>query len=317
MLTGTASGYANFSQLLPKDKYSRRARALGTDIVLTVFHHDKSLAELAVKDALNKVEHVEQLMSIYRPESQLSTLNREGVLRHPHPDFLAVLYKAQKLSELTQGAFDITVQPLWKLYVDHSRRGTLPSEVEISKVRSRVGWQHLHLTDDLIHMNKGGVQITLNGMAQGLAADFAQQALKNRGIQHALIDAGEFNAMGQPEERKAWHIAIKHNRQQNERLCKTSLSDRCLSTSGDYGTRFSEDYRHHHLFDPRTGFSPTQLSSVSVAAPSALEADALSTALFVLGTEKGMKLIESMDQVDAMFVDKSGHVEQTQGFSVL
>jgi thiamine biosynthesis lipoprotein len=323
MLPGTVPGYGTPDSLLPKRKHIRRGRALGTNVTFTIFHADKKTADLAIDEALAKIEHVEQLMSLYRPDSQLSILNRKGVLRNPHPDLLAVLRKAKEISKLTQGAFDVTVQPLWKLYVDCSRAGAftsggrLPTENEIQTVRQRVGWQHIHLQRDLICMNKAGVQVTLNGMAQGLAADMAQQALKTRGIEHALIDAGEFNAIGQPLQKDAWHIAIKHNRKPAERLCKTELRDRCLSTSGDYGTRFSENYRHHHLFDPRTGLSPTEISSVSVIAPNALDADALSTAIFILGVDKGRDLVESMDHVDALFVTRSGHIEQTKGFAVL
>jgi thiamine biosynthesis lipoprotein len=317
MLLGAAPPLAESADLSLEHKHVHRARALGTDVVFTVFHGDQQVAELAIDEASARIEHIERLMSLYRPDSQLSILNRKGVLRNPHPDLLSILRKARELSKLTQGAFDITVQPLWDLYAKCLRRGTLPTAEDIRTVRQKVGWQHVHIQPDLIRMNKAGVQVTLNGMAQGLAADVAQQALKARGIEHALIDAGEFSAVGPPLRKGAWHIGIKHSRKPTERLCKTGLRDRCLSTSGDYETRFSDDYRHHHLFDPRTGVSPTELSSVSVAAPNALEADALSTAIFILGVNKGKQLVESMDQVDALLVTKTGRVERTQGFAVL
>lgn len=313
---GAVPGYGKAAGLPLKHKHTRRARALGTDVAFTVFHADKGIAHLAIDEALAKIEHIEQLMSLYRPDSQLSVLNRKGVLRNPHPDLMAILRKARELSELTEGAFDVTVQPLWNLYVDCSRRGTLPTEEEIRTVRQRVGWQHIHLRRDLICMNKAGVQVTLNGMAQGLAADVAQQALKARGIEHALIDAGELNAIGSPRQRDLWHIAIQHPRQTGS-IEKAGLQDRCLSTSGDYATRFTDDYRHHHLLDPRTGLSPAKLASVSVAAPTALEADALSTALFILGPDEAKEMVESMNLVDALFVSKSGDVIKTEGFSLL
>ena len=297
-------------------QHVRSARALGTEVNLTVFHPDEAVARQALDAALERIEHVEQLMSLYRPDSQLSLLNRQGVLRRPHPDLVTVLTRAAALSRLTQGAFDVTVQPLWRLYADRTGNGALPTEAETEKVRQRIGWRHVRIEPDIITFDRAGMQITLNGVAQGLAADLAQQALKEQGIEHALIDAGELNAMGSPLQRDAWHIAVQHPRETGS-IANTGLQDRCLSTSGDYATRFTDDHRHHHLLDPRTGLSPAQWASVSVAAPSALEADALSTALFLLGPEEAKEMVESLDRVDALFVSKSGEVTTTEGFPLI
>ena len=294
-------------------KYFRKAKALGTDVKITVLDRDEEIARNGIVAALNKIEHVEKLMSLYRPASQLSLLNRKGVLRNPNPDLAMVLRKAKNLSKLTNGAFDVTVQPLWNLYARHAQCGSLPSENEIAKIRRRIGWDHVVVEEDIIFFDRPGMQVTLNGVAQGLAADFARQALEEWGIRDALIDAGEFNAIGSPTRRDSWHIAVQHPRQEGN-IAKTGLQSRSLSTSGDYGTKFSDDYRHHHLFDPHTGISPAELSAVSVAAPTALEADALSTALFVLGPDKAKEMAESMKRVDALFISKSGIMTATDGF---
>ena len=297
-------------------KYFRKAKALGTDVKITVLDRDEEIARKGIDSALNKIEHVEQLMSLYRQDSQLSLLNRKGVLRNPNPDLVTVLRKSMGLSKLTDGAFDVTVQPLWNLYNRHAQSGSLPSENEIAKVRSRIGWEHVGIEEDIIFFDRPGMQVTLNGVAQGMAADFARQALEEEGIRDALIDAGEFNAIGSPRRKDAWHIAVQHPRQEGN-IAKTGLQGRCLSTSGDYGTKFSDDYRHHHLFDPRTGISPTELSALSVAAPTALEADALSTALFVLGPDKAKEMADSMKEIDALFISKSGDMTATDGFSLV
>ena len=297
-------------------QHVRSAKALGTQVNFTVFHPDEVVARQAIDAALERIEHVEQLMSLYRPDSQLSLLNRQGVLRHPHPDLVSVLIKATELSQLTEGAFDVTVQPLWRLYADRSGNGAMPTEAELEKVRQRIGWQLVRIEPDIITFDRAGMQITLNGVAQGLAADLAQQALKAQGIEHALIDAGELNAMGSPLQRDAWHIAVQHPRDTGG-IATTGLQDRCLSTSGDYASHFTDDLRHHHLLDPRTGVSPVQWASVSIAAPSALEADALSTALFLLDPEEAREMVESLDQVDAFFVSKSGEVTSTEGFPLI
>ena len=315
MVTLMSHGTAHGSKPAVK-KHFRKAKALGTDVKITVFHPEAKRANRAMDAALDKIDHVEKLMSLYRPDSQLSLLNRRGALYNPHPDLVTALTKSIELSRLTGGAFDVTVQPLWKLYSDHADSNTLPSRAEIKKVRKRMGWEHIRIEPEIIYFDRPGMQVTLNGVAQGMAADFARQALEECGIRDALVDAGEFNAIGSPMRRESWQIAVQHPRQDGN-IAETGLQGRCLSTSGDYGTKFSDDYRHHHLFDPRTGISPTELSAVSVAAPNALEADALSTALFVLGPDKAKEMVGFMDRVDALLVSKSGDITATNGFSLL
>ena len=295
MATLMAQG-ALHGSVAPGQKHFRRAKALGTKVKFTVFHPKQKRANRAIDAALDKIEHVEQLMSLYRTDSQLSLLNRQGSLRNPHPDLVTALKKSIDLSRRTGGAFDVTVQPLWKLYARHADSRTLPTEAEIGKVRQRMGWEYIRVEPEIIYFDRPGMQVTLNGVAQGLAADLAQQALEEWGIENALIDAGEFNAIGSPEQRDSWHIGVQHPRQLGS-IAKTGLQGCCLSTSGDYASKFSDDYCHHHLLDPRTGLSPVKLSAVSVAAPTALEADSLSTALFVLGPEKAKEMAESMKGV--------------------
>jgi len=315
MATLIAQG-ASHGSVAPGQKHFRRAKALGTKVKFTVFHPEEKQANRAIDAALDKIEHVEQLMSLYRTDSQLSLLNRLGALRNPHPDLVTALKKSIELSRRTGGAFDVTVQPLWKLYARHADSRTLPTEAEIGKVRQRMGWEYIRVEPEIIYFDRPGIQVTLNGVAQGLAADLAQQALEEWGIENALIDAGEFNAIGSPEQRDSWHVGVQHPRQLGS-IAKTELQGRCLSTSGDYASKFSDDYCHHHLLDPLTGLSPVKLSAVSVVAPTALEADSLSTALFVLGPEKAKEMVGSMDLVDALFVSKSGDITATDGFPLV
>jgi thiamine biosynthesis lipoprotein len=281
---------------------------------MTVFHEDQTVAKRAMEAAFAEIERLEQIMSLYRPESQLSVLNRNGHLRHPHPDLLGMLRTSKSLSERSGGAFDVTVQPLWEVYSRCRWEGRLPGESELRLARAKVGWQHMRLSDDEILLEKAGCQITLNGIAQGFAADAALRVLDGHGIRHALVDAGEFAAHGRPAGRDAWKVAIKHPRRAEPFAAEVPLKDFCLATSGDYETYFSPDFRDNHLLDPRTGCSPLHFASVSVLAPTACEADALSTALFVLGLDKGRKLLESTPGTDALWIAKDGTAEWTPGF---
>ena len=156
--------------------------------------------------------------------------------------------------------------------------------------------------------------MTLNGIAQGFAADRAMAALRRHGIGHALVDAGEIGTLGGRDASEPWKVGIQHPRRQDAYIEIAKLDGRCLSTSGDYATSFDEDHRDHHIFDPHTGRSPAAFSSVTIAAPTATQADALSTAVFVLGPERGLDLVRSSPSVDALLVLKDGRTLATDGF---
>jgi len=296
-------------------KVTRSGQALGTKIEITVFHHDSQLAEEAITHSFAAIDHIEQLMSLYRPDSQIAQLNRDGFFANPHPDFVKVLKRAALLSEQSQGAFDITVQPLWNLYSEASRSSELPNQVAINNALNKVDWRQVEISNQVIRLRGRGMALTLNGIAQGFAADAAAQALSTHGIEHALIDSGEIGTVGTHAQKDQWTIGIKHPRNPEDLLGLAALKGRCLATSGDYETFFTEDHQHHHLIDPRTGRSPLDLASVSIVAPTAMEADALSTAVFLMGLQKGKELVESLPNVDALFVDKSNRLTQTTNFA--
>jgi thiamine biosynthesis lipoprotein len=295
-------------------KFSRKGHALGTNVTITIFHQDPQLAEKAMTDAFEAIEQVEQLMSIYRPDSQLSQLNRDGYLNSPHPDLLRILQTSNRLSKGSGGAFDVTIQPLWKLYYDASQKNTSPNRREIEVALQKVDWHQLEISSQAITLHHPGAAVTLNGIAQGFAADAVGKVLQSYGVHNALIDTGEIGTLGTHVRKNEWTIGIKHPRNPEEFLGLAALKGRCLATSGDYETRFGDDYQSHHLLDPRTGRSPDELSSVSVVAPTAMQADALSTAVFLMGRQKGKALIESMPNTDAWLVTKSGKQITTPNF---
>lgn len=294
--------------------FQKTSWALGSDVSLNVFHCDEAHAERAMSAAFQEFELIEQLMSLYRPESSLCRLNRDGILRRPHPYLIELLTTARTMSEQTHGAFDITVQPLWTLYADAKQAGRLPTQAEVDAARELVDWRKVEFDSTSIRLAAPGMAVTLNGVAQGFAADRVAKILREHGIEHALIDAGELGSVGTKPDGSDWTIGIQHPRLADSFLSVAKLGGRCLSTSGDYETKFSEDFRHHHLFDPRTGRSPTDFSSVSIAAATALEADVLSTAVFVLGADAGLKLVQDTPHADALLVLKDGRIHQTPGF---
>ena len=295
---------------------SRTARALGADIRMTVLHATRRSAELALDAAFGELILVDGLMSLYRPASQLSRLNRDGYLEAPHAYLVEVLEKARAVSQRTGGAFDVTVQPLWEVYAAAAREGRLPRPADVEAARANVAWWKVEISSRRIALRQSGMAITLNGIAQGYAADKAIAALRSHGVEHALVDTGELGALGDKGADGPWSVGVQHPRRADAYAAVAELAGRCMATSGDYETFFSPDHSCNHIFDPATGRSPTEFSSVTVVAPTAVDADALSTAIFVLGHEKGMALIDQTPGAEAMFIFKNGRVHHTRGFPI-
>lgn len=294
--------------------FQRTSHALGTKVSITVLHDSQSVADKSLAAAFDAIEEVESSLSIYRPNSQVSLLNQHKSLSHPHPDLLSVLQAARETSHRSQGAFDITVQPLWELFASAQKAGNLPTTESIEQARQKVNWQQVKITKGHVDLAGNGTKITLNGIAQGYASDRALAALKSHGIKHALVDAGELAAIGANSPKPGWQIGVQHPRQADAYIALAMLQDRCFSTTGDYATTFGRDHRFHHVFDPQTGVSPQEVSSVSVAAPTAMQADAWSTAAFVMGPEKACEALRTLPGHDALFVLKDGRVMTTPGF---
>jgi thiamine biosynthesis lipoprotein len=292
------------------------ARAFGTVVSISVRHADQQAGRRAIVSALAELELIEETMSLYRPHSQLCRLNASGFLHHPHPYLLDVLHAAADLARRTDGAFDVTVQPLWAVYARAKDQGRLPPAREIALARSRVDWRNVEVTPQHVRLVCPQMAVTLNGIAQGFATDKALAALRRHGIQHALVDLGEIGALGNKTGDQPWKVGIQHPRDPQAYIALARLGDRALSTSGDYATTFSSDGRANHIFDPRTGYSPDELASVSVAAPTALMADGLSTAVMVLGAQCGLELVRRTPGADALLVLKDGRTLATAGFPV-
>lgn len=310
-LLGT--GYAA-RQFISRTSVARTSWALGANVSLTVIGLRETAANRALDAAFAEIETVEQTMSLYLPDSQLSQLNRERVIQRPHPYLLTVLQSAAQTSQQTDGAFDISVQPLWNLYSAAKRNGTSPTAAELDAVQQKIDWRKVEFNQREVRLHDPIEAITLNGLAQGFALDRALAALVAHGATSALIDTGEIGSLGVKAPGDAWTMGIQDPRERDAFVAVADLDGRALATSGDYETAFSADFAKNHIFDPRTAASPGELASVSIVAPTGLQADALSTAAMVLGQARTLQLVARLPNVDALFVDKRGNVVRTAGF---
>ena len=310
---GTAAGLA---QARPAQSHlpwqSRTLNAMGTTLVFRLAHADRAVAERALDAAVAEIRHIEDQMSLFRPDSAISQLNRSGRLERPHPDLLDILRIAAQVSRRSQGAFDVSVQPLWNAFASAQQQGRLPTAPEIAAARRLVNWQQVHTSQQAVRLGQSGMGITLNGIAQGYAADKVKATLQRAGIAHALIDAGEYASLGQPEHAGDWMLGLADPRQPQRLIARIALQGRCLATSADDQCSFSPDWRHHHILDPHTGHSPPDLAAVSVLAPSAVLADALTKVFFMAGYQRALPLARHWG-VQVLAVHKQGHWQASPG----
>lgn len=249
---------------LAGDRHRWQGTALGADVTLTVQGGDPATARAFFTEAARSLRSIERQFSLFRG-SDLGRLNALGRLAHPSPDMLAVLHLAGRVHGATGGAFDPTVQPLWqarRLGQDESAAAAL------------VGWQHVHLRPAEIRLAHPGMALTLNGIAQGFAADHLAQVAARHRLAQVLIDAGELRALGTTP----WNARIEAPGGQIIR--DLALRDRALATSAAYGTRIGPLGDRAHIIGP-AGEEP-RWSLVSISADSAMLADALSTAAVLM-----------------------------------
>jgi FAD:protein FMN transferase len=284
--------------------------ALGAQVSIEIHHPDRAEAERLVEQCIQDVRRLEQQFSLYRADSAICTLNRTGILVSPDADMVALLKASLSFGDLTDGAFDPTVQPLWQLYADHfsaerpDPQG--PSAQQLAEALAKVGRNGLLVSEDRIALSKRGAAITLNGIAQGYATDGVVDRLRGAGLSTTLVNMGEIRAIGARPEGTPWRVGLADPDKPGLLTETVDIVDRAVATSAGAGFRFDAKGRFTHLFDPATGRSPSQYSTVSVIAPTATEADALSTAFSLMPLPRIRDIVAIRPNVQARIVDAGG-----------
>ena len=285
--------------------------AMGARAELILAHPDRKEAEAASLLVQDEIHRLEKVFSLYDPGSALSRLNMSGNLENPPIDLIRCLDDAQQISQVTGGAFDITVQPLWNLYAHHFSVNPSnvdgPNDADIKTAMRLVDHQAVLLSSHSISFAKKGMAVTLNGIAQGYVTDRVAELLKARGFANLLINLGETRGIGKRQDGSDWQVGIKAPDGSGTLIRKLSLHNKAIATSGGYGFRFTADGIHHHLFNPMTGRSTNLWSSMSVIATRATQADALSTAFSSLPKFKVSQIAEDL-KVSVIASDETGTV---------
>ena len=296
--------------------FSRDESIMGTAIHVELWSDDAAQATAAIDAVMDEMHRIDALMSPYKESSELSRINRDAA-RQPVEvcaELFDLLARSIALSELSGGAFDITYASVGHLY-DYRKR-IRPSAEQLAVAREAIGYRYLHLdpASRTVRFAREGMRIDLGGFAKGHAVENGADILARRGVRHAAVSAGGDSRMLGDRCGRPWTIGIRDPRRAGEVAALLPLEDVAVSTSGDYERYFDDgEERCHHLLDPRTGRSPQAVHSVTVIAPDGRTSEALSKTVFVLGVEQGLRIVESLADVDAVVLDVGGKLHFSTG----
>lgn len=292
------------------ERYEFAQIHMGVPFTIRFYAPDEASATKAARAAFRRIKQLNDLLSDYDPDSELMRLSRtsgSGRAVKVSDELLLLLSRSKDLWEKSDGAFDVTVGPVVRLWRKARRSKRLPDPDQLAEARRAVGSQHMRIDRErgTVELLQPGMRLDLGGIAQGYAADEALRVLKEHGITRALIDAsGDIVVGDAPPGRKGWRIAVAPLDQAGEGTSRNLLlSNAAVTTSGDAYQRIEIDgARYSHIIDPQTGLGLTTPSSVTVIAPDGLTADSLASAVSVLGPERGLELIERTAGTAALIV---------------
>ena len=285
---------------------------MGTVIEITLIGDDEEAANKGALQAFQEIKRIEALMSPWLESSDVTRINRSagrewvGV----SPETMEVIKKAQEISKLSEGGFDITVGPLTELWRRAREKKIPPSAEEVKEKLDLVNFKNIEMNrEGKVFSKKKGMALDLGGIAKGYAVDRGFDILRSLGYRNLIVNAGGDLRVGGTKKNQPWSIGIQNPRESQKLLKRIPVTDMAVATSGDYEKFFIyEDKRYHHIFNPRDGFPAEGCQSVTVVAKDCITADALATAVFVLGPEKGYALCQKLDAVECLIVNKEGKI---------
>jgi thiamine biosynthesis lipoprotein len=298
----------------------RTRKCMGTECELKGYGPDEALIDSAFVSGFEAIDRVEALTTSWRDSSEVARINQAAGKSAVKvaPETLAIIEKSLWVSQLTDGAFDITVgvfKGLWKF--DEDNDGSLPERAEVERRRALVDWHDVIVDHaaSTVKLRRPGQSINLGGIAKGYAVDAAVAAIRAAGVRDFIVHAGgDLFAAGRKGDRE-WRVGIQDPRGPHGRIIfELALTDQAFNTSGDYERFIMRDgVRYHHILDARTGFPARAARSLTLLARDSFTADALDTALFVVGPERALKIVEGLPDIEVVVVDAANKVHISPG----
>jgi thiamine biosynthesis lipoprotein len=296
-------------------KVTKTRLLMGTFVDMTAIHHSRDEAENAIGLAFAEVDRLCAMLTRYDNKSPVAELTALRKLERPSLEIQELIARSLSFNRDTGGAFDITVKPLVDLYRDRFAAGIQPTDTDIDAAISMVGADKLRFQQGDLVLPVAGMGITLDGLAPGYIVDRASEILTRNGITNHLVNGGgEIRVSGSAAMNKPWTVAIQDPDKKKNFPGMIDLRQGAVSTSGNYEVFYDREKLFHHIVNGRTGHSPHLSTSVTVMAPTAMDADILSTAVFVMEPEAGLAYINARPGYECSILDRNGRSLKSTGW---
>jgi FAD:protein FMN transferase len=289
---------------------------MGTEVRVLLWDDDPVAGEQLVDEVFDEVARIDQLMSTYIEDSRISDINRRAADEPvvAGDELFTLIRRSLDISVLTLGAFDITYESVGQHYDFHKRQR--PSEETVEAERKLIDYRLVRLdkAGGTVRFLAKGVRINLGGIAKGYVVERGVDILRAHGIEHAIVTAGGDSRLLGDRRGQPWMVGIRDPRHDGQVAISVPLEDEAISTSGDYERYFEENgVRYHHIIQPSTGEPASGVHSATVFGPDAVITDALSTSVFVMGVDKGLRLIATLPDYESIVIDAQGRIFYSDG----
>jgi len=296
-------------------RYEKNLEKMGTYVNIIIYSDRDSDYQKILDSGFANIDEISKIASNYDPESSVTKLNTNGFIENAPEDLIEIIRLSKEYNKTTMGAFDITIDPILTLWSE----GLWEKSVEVQQQKiletlSFVGSDKISISGSSIKFEKEGMSVTLGGIAKGYIVDKVIETLKSQGINNALVNAGgDIATLGAKPDGELWNVSLENPDNTTEKIVEFALAGKSIATSGNYYRYFDPQKEASHIIDPRTGYTADKCISATVIANNATIADILATSVFVLGPEDGIKLVNSLDNVEAFIIDTERNIIKSKG----
>ena len=311
-----------FGCISAQETHKRVLKLMGSRFEITVVAPDSTKAEEDIDLAVAEISRIEKLISSWDPSSQTSALNKNAGIKPVIVDqeLYDLIKRAKVISELTDGAFDISYASIDALWKFDGSMTTMPDSATVKASVAKVGYNNIIMNpaEHSVFLKLPGMKIGFGAIGKGYAADKAKALLMEKGVVAGIINAsGDMNTWGKQPDGSTWKVAITNPMNKNNAFALLPITEGAVVTSGNYekyvtfsGTRYT------HIIDPRTGYPSTGIISATVFAPKAELADALATSVFVMGKETGLDRINQLPHIECILIDDQGNISTSKNIKI-
>ncbi len=298
---------------------SKALKLMGTRFEITLVAQNEDIGYIAINEAINEITRIEKLISSWDPESDTSLINRNAG-RKPvkvNKELFSLIERAKKISEITDGAFDISYASMDNIWKFNGQMKKLPTKNEITASVAKIGYQNIILDADkgTVFLKEPGMRLAFGAIGKGYAADKTKALLISKGVIGGIINAsGDLTTWGTKHSGEKWMVGLTNPLDKSKVFSWLPIIESSVATSGNYEKYIVfNDEKYSHIIDPRTGYPTKGVQSVSVFAKNAELCDALATAVFIMGRDSGIHLINQLEGVEVVVVDDANDIHKSSG----